>query len=521
MLSWPKKRSGSGDAAVDVELAPLNAVTTSSGGSVIAAAATAAFVQRRAAARPVGGGDSDDDREDGGGGGTGGGGSGGGDGATQPGSGKASMPGATSAVPLASQRLSTFRMVALAAFWFGVSAWTYVLLVLFVPRRVQDFSTAHNRGSVLGLTLLAGAVTATICSPVVGALSDRCRTRIGRRRPFLLAGVLASSACGVALHYANSLPAFIVAVGASQLTMAVAVSPFNGLVSDVVQPQQRGVASGFIGGCVAGGNMAGAAIGSQITNLGSANTLIAIYSLVCAATLVTVVFVKEPTPPSSAAVASGGVLASPPRRRRKCRSPITAGPFARHDFRWLFLSRAIIQMGVFTVQNFLYLWLDDSIALPDGLAPEAALSFVMLPLLVAACLAPMCAGCISDRLGGRRKLIALAGGFVMVAGAVSLAWTRSWDKLPLLGAVFGVGYGVFNALDYAIALEVCSLADAAHDLGVWNLSLAVPMCLASPAAGLVLDSVNDNTDGFKVLFLMAAGYFAVGSLGLLKLRGVK
>jgi hypothetical protein len=38
------------------------------------------------------------------------------------------------------------------------------------------------------------------------------------------------------------------------------------------------------------------------------------------------------------------------------------------------------------------------------------------------------------------------------------------------------GYGTFNAIDYAIALDVIQEgADSAKDLGLWNLSLSIPV----------------------------------------------
>jgi hypothetical protein len=47
------------------------------------------------------------------------------------------------------------------------------------------------------------------------------------------------------------------------------------------------------------------------------------------------------------------------------------------------------------------------------------------------------------------------------------------------------GYGTFNAIDYAIALDVIQEgADAAKDLGLWNLSLSIPV---SPGVFRVCD----------------------------------
>lgn len=43
---------------------------------------------------------------------------------------------------------------------------------------------------LVGLAWLAGPVSGIVVQPIVGVLSDRCRSRLGRRRPFMLAGAL-------------------------------------------------------------------------------------------------------------------------------------------------------------------------------------------------------------------------------------------------------------------------------------------------------------------------------------------
>eukprot|EP01049_Picozoa_sp_SAG25_P004164 SAG25_NODE_256_length_10933_cov_24.263522_3_plen_77_part_00 len=51
----------------------------------------------------------------------------------------------------------------------------------------------------MGLVILVGRAVDAVTDPMVGALSDRTRTRIGRRRPWLFASVapfaLTYSAC--------------------------------------------------------------------------------------------------------------------------------------------------------------------------------------------------------------------------------------------------------------------------------------------------------------------------------------
>lgn len=42
------------------------------------------------------------------------------------------------------------------------------------------------------LTWIAGPVTGLLVQPVVGTFSDRCRHRLGRRRPYIIGGLIAT-----------------------------------------------------------------------------------------------------------------------------------------------------------------------------------------------------------------------------------------------------------------------------------------------------------------------------------------
>lgn len=196
--------------------------------------------------------------------------------------------------------------------------------------------------------------------------------------------------------------------------------------------------------------------------------------------------------------------------------------FADNDFFWAFWSRVSIQMGIFTVQEYLLLYLQYAVRLPAGLPPSQALSAAMVPLLLAALVAPLLVGSLSDHTGGqRRPMLYLAGG-LMVCVAVGLVFCRSWGLLLPLAGLFGLGYGAFSALDLALALDVLPAAesDSARDLGLWNLALAAPLCVAAPVAGVLLDWGNHSLgpgNGFALLFAAAAVYIALGVAFLTRL----
>jgi hypothetical protein len=78
----------------------------------------------------------------------------------------------------------------------------------------------------------------------------------------------------------------------------------------------------------------------------------------------------------------------------------------------------------------------------------------MLPLLVSACFAPLLTGCLSDRMGGRRKPLVYVAGSVMIVCNVALAFNRSFGWLPYIGMLFGAVRAVTHPFS-CLTLALC------------------------------------------------------------------
>ncbi len=78
-------------------------------------------------------------------------------------------------------------LLVLAQFGFLLALLAPVVVSLSIKVSIID---PVNTGGSLGLILGVGSLMSVIATPLFGNLSDRSRSRFGRRRPFLVGGAL-------------------------------------------------------------------------------------------------------------------------------------------------------------------------------------------------------------------------------------------------------------------------------------------------------------------------------------------
>ncbi|WP_448577773.1 MFS transporter [Thermaurantiacus sp.] len=119
--------------------------------------------------------------------------------------------------------------------FFGIQV-GFALQNANVSRIFQSLGTEIE---MLAFLWIAGPVTGLLVQPVIGYLSDRTWTRLGRRRPFFLAGALLASLALVAMP--NS-PALWFAAGTLWIldaSLNTAMEPFRAFVGDMLPARQR------------------------------------------------------------------------------------------------------------------------------------------------------------------------------------------------------------------------------------------------------------------------------------------
>jgi len=101
------------------------------------------------------------------------------------------------------------------------------------------FETLHAKVEDIPILWIAAPITGLIVQPIIGYMSDRTWTRLGRRRPYFLTGAILAS---IALLIMPNSPTLWVAAGMLWIMDAsinISMEPFRAFVGDMLPSEQR------------------------------------------------------------------------------------------------------------------------------------------------------------------------------------------------------------------------------------------------------------------------------------------
>jgi MFS family permease len=414
----------------------------------------------------------------------------------------------SSAIPVPARRLSLGEQFVLSLHWFGLNFHWGALLAVVIPAAVLRFVPEEFKGRALALVFAGGALVAMIVMPLAGALSDRSAARLGRRRPFIIVGALLNALALLTLAAAPSLLLFVAAYWFVQFANNLGGSAYSGLIPDFVPEEQRGSAAGFMGVMIMLGTVGGSVAAGELMRRRPLLVYLLIITVLLLTMLITAVRVRE--------VPLGE------------RAPFRWGEFLRGfwisprrypNFAWLFASRFLALLGFYSILSFLLYFLRDYMHIADF---ERATGRLSAAVILGALTSAYATGRLSDRVG-RRPLVSLAT--VVMAGTILIFLIApSFAAMLALGFLFGIGYGAFVSVEWALAIDVLpSPAEAAKYLGVWGISATLPQVVAPLIGGPVLDFGNllRPSLGFVVLLAAASAYLLVSAGLIWKIRGIR
>lgn len=415
------------------------------------------------------------------------------------------------------ETITTPQHVKISAYWFATNFLWGALLLLMLPGEVRKLNPFF-RAEALGYLTGASAIVALVVPLVAGALSDRCASPWGRRRPFMAAGItinvigliimagayMSATPLLTAKSVVESMfgnPGFLMyCLGylVVQLGNNITSAAYMGVIPDVVPPSERGVASGYMAVMSQLGTLLGA-IGCGML-LGNAPewAKFALLSIVLVGVgLITILGMREtPLPVKPPKIEWGKYLRS-----------LWIDPRKYPDFAWVWITRALVMLGFYSVLPFINYYLVDVINIKQTEVGSKAV-IIQGVILIASTISGFQGGKWSDRVG-RKKVVYISNVAIAVM-ALAFIFCRSLNDVILAGVFFGLGYGAYISVDYALGTDVLpSREDAAKEMAVWHIAMTLPQSVAAPLAGFLIALPGKTIAVYQssALVGMASGYF--------------
>lgn len=401
------------------------------------------------------------------------------------------------------ERLVGRRWISLFALaWLGIWLAQLTPIQLLLPTQVDlQLHSEHWVDSVVAFGIVSGCagLCAAVAYPVTGMLSDRTVSRFGRRRPWMVIGVLIFAGSLTLLGAQHSIIGIGIFWCLALTGFCVVTAALTAMISDQVPARQRGLVSGWMSAPQAIGIIVGLVLVTALA-LGQFAGYLVTAVLLVVFVLPFVLIVPEP--PVSART-----------RRRPRISDFWISPRAHPDFGWTLLSRVLVNIGnafgTTLLLYFLQFGLGDTSAADD----LVVLSGIYMVFVL---LSAVSFGKLSDVLG-RRKVFVFTAAALQAVAALLLAFVPSLGVAMVAAGFLGFGFGSFLSVDQALATQVLpSAADRGKDLGIMNIAYAVPQAFA-PLAGAGIVAV---TGGFTVLFLVAGFTALLGAFAVVPVKAV-
>lgn len=380
------------------------------------------------------------------------------------------------------------------------------LIAILLPTQILLLDE-KNKVANLAIVTTTSFVFTLFAQPIAGALSDRTRSRFGRRVPWMVIGAIIGGILLLGMGSLTDLLWITVFWVVIQVALNFLQAPLTTITADRFPRSKRGGASAMIGlGTQLGmtiGVMLAVGLGSQL-GLG--------YSVFGVAVIVVTVLFALLNKDWSSKDAS-----VEPFRWGAFFRGFWIDPRRHPDFFWAFTGRFLLILGYFVVSAYQLYILTDYIRLPLADAQGAVMTLTLVafvPTLIAIALS----GWWSDRVG-RRKVFIYVATVVMAVGLAMPLIMPTMTGMIAMSIINGVGFGLYMSVDAALMTEVLPNegTSAGKDLGILNVATNIPQALSAPIAAIIIGSFG----GYPVLFVFAIVFAVLGAVAIAPIKGVR
>jgi MFS family permease len=381
--------------------------------------------------------------------------------------------------------------------------------------KIEQLDPAGKEAS-LGLIAALGALMAILSNLLTGAFSDRTRSRLGRRRPWMIAGALGGIVALGIVGFAPNL--LVVAIGwiLAQLTLNMVLAALQALLPDQVPHEQRARVSAVLGIAQQVSPLLGIGLALAIQPLGIGPMLL-VPGIVGAALILLLALTITDVPHDAA----------PPFRLGWFLRTFAIERGKRYDFAWTWFGRFFVILGfaVYTTYQPYFITARLGVPVDERLTQQ----FIALVIFAASLtVSALLCGRLSDRTGRRKPFVFASAAIVGVALAM-LAFTSTLPAFYLAAVVMGLGIGAYFAVDLALITDVLPDKDhkAAKDMGIFNIANSLPQSVAPAIAPFFLAIGAQVADGaaaeanYTALFIAGGVLAVLGAVLIAPIRAVR
>ena len=380
------------------------------------------------------------------------------------------------------------------AAWYSLANIGYGAFYAFnnflLPPYIALFSSNAIIQGLMGGTY---SIEGMVIQPVVGSLSDKSRSKWGRRRPFMLIATVICAALMLITPAAASLPiavrmgGIVLCIFVFTVAFNVANDPYMALMPDITPEEERGRVNGMavlFNNLAQAGILVAASVLIKMHNL-FPGSFILVAVLMVVTTLLTCWRVREPKVVGPVHVRN---FKEETRRAWNGLKTLSQAKIA-------LLAIAIASAGIYAVTPYLTLFVKTITHAKDD--TNGVIAALVLMLSTALGVAPF--GWLTDKVGA--KWVTLIGCGIISVACIGALWAVTMPQIIIVLVIAGVGNGAYQGASYPLLTELVPR----EELGLYTGFLSTARSLAQPGTTLITGMLINNGHGsYRVIFGVCA-----------------
>ena len=408
------------------------------------------------------------------------------------------------------EKWSHWDLLKLNSFSFGITGFILAMDTVVLPVFVLTVAPDDLKNTYLAILGISGLVMAALVQPIIGRISDRTQSPLGRRVPFILWGTVFAALGLIGVRLAPDYAVLFAVWVFIQANINIAYGPGLALIRDCIPLNRIGTASSVkimsdAAGAAVMIGVTGALIGKTSSSLDWQWIALGIlaFLMILAISITSVqVSVRELRVPSNT-------------QRIDIESSFKSVLTPRLGL--FLISRLVMITAIASFQTYGLFFLRDSVGLDN---PAEAMGRMVLVIAGALGLAVYISGWFSDRVG--RKPMVMAGAIGAALSSVWILFANDSTEVLIIASVTGASVGVLLSANWALANELADESQAGLHIGIVNLATISGAALAK-LLGPGIDALNQIPDqpddfGYQVLIIGAAVLFILGAVLLMPVK---